>query len=177
MDKRFIAIAAVIAVLLAALALFDLSGGFDNVMEPETAGTMMEESDASNDDAGMGNDETRVMNNGGQTEDEEMSDEQSGATYSAYSPSVLANGETKVLFFHAPWCPVCRAADADLLSLFASMHPSRSVYKVDYDAETALKSRYGVTYQHTFVLVDGEGNAVTTIQGPTDAQLKDLIGL
>ena len=50
------------------------------------------------------------------------------------------------------------------------------MYKVNYDTETSLKSRYGVTYQHTFVLIDGEGNAIQKLQTPSDAELKALIG-
>jgi thioredoxin 1 len=98
------------------------------------------------------------------------------AVYTAYDSSVLMNGETKVLFFHAAWCPVCRAADVDLQEWFAQNLPTLNVYKVDYDTSTDLKSKYGVTYQHTFVLVDGQGNALKTIQGPSDEALKDLIG-
>lgn len=29
----------------------------------------------------------------------------------------------------------------------------------DYDKETALKGKFGVTYQDTFVLLDGQGNS------------------
>jgi thioredoxin 1 len=100
---------------------------------------------------------------------------QAQAEYLAYSPSVLADGRTKVLFFHAGWCPVCRAAEADLQSWYGVGAPGISTYKVDYDAETDLKARYGVTYQHTFVKVDGQGNVVQSIQGPTDEQLQELL--
>jgi thiol-disulfide isomerase/thioredoxin len=109
--------------------------------------------------------------------------------YSLYAPEVLMDGQTKVLFFHAAWCPVCRKADTTLRDLYnrgddATMTfeelmevlPQYSVYKVDYDTETELKAKYGVTYQHTYVLVDGQGNALKTVQGPTDAALKELIG-
>lgn len=108
--------------------------------------------------------------------------------YSLYAPEVLADGQTKVLFFHAAWCPVCKGADATLRTLYnswdstdmaieelAEVLPGRSVYKVDYDTEADLKARYGVTYQHTFVVVDGEGNMISKIQGPTDEQLKELL--
>lgn len=96
-------------------------------------------------------------------------------SYGAYSPSVLANGQKKVLFFHAAWCPVCKHADQQLTAWY-STHPFPiSTYIVDYDTETALKQRYGVTYQHTYVLADGQGNALTVIQGPTDEELQDLL--
>lgn len=101
--------------------------------------------------------------------------EVSNGSYGAYSPSVLANGQTKVLFFHAPWCPTCKHADAQLTAWYATHPFPLSTYKVDYDSETELKQRYGVTYQHTFVLVDGQGNALKVMEGPTDAQLQALL--
>lgn len=97
-------------------------------------------------------------------------------SYQAYSPDVLMNGRTNVLFFHAPWCPTCKKADASLTAWYAANTYPRSIYKVDYDTETELKGRYGVVYQHTFVLVDGEGKALTVLPGPTDAQIQELLG-
>ncbi len=125
----------------------------------------------------------------GETEIEAPEDMRTRSMYSLYAPSVLVDGQTKVLFFHASWCPVCRKADDTLRGIynqwdgsdlsFDELHallPQYSVYKVDYDTEADLKAKYGVTYQHTFVLVDGQGNALKTIQGPSDAVLKELIG-
>ncbi len=97
------------------------------------------------------------------------------ATYAAYADGVLANGKTKVLFFHAAWCPECKEADQLLKSWFPSKDFTRSVYKVDYDTAKELKVKYGVTYQHTFVVVDGNGVKLSVIQGPTDEQLKALL--
>nr|HRW20195.1 hypothetical protein [Dermatophilaceae bacterium] len=42
------------------------------------------------------------------------------------------------------------------------------VVKVDYDSATELRQKYGVTQQHTFVLVDGQGNAVKKWSGAKD---------
>ena len=39
------------------------------------------------------------------------------------------------------------------------------IFRVDYDTEEELKEKYGVTYQHTFVVVDTEGEAVTKWNG------------
>ncbi len=97
------------------------------------------------------------------------------ASYVPYTDGVLTNGKTKVLFFHAAWCPECKEANATLKSWFPSKDFTRSVYKVDYDTAKELKIKYGVTYQHTFVVVDGNGAKVSLIQGPTDEQLKALL--
>jgi thiol-disulfide isomerase/thioredoxin len=97
------------------------------------------------------------------------------ASYVPYTDGVVTNGKTKVLFFHAAWCPECKEADATLKSWFPSKDFARSVYKVDYDTAKELKVKYGVTYQHTFVVVDGNGAKLSLIQGPTDEQLKALL--
>jgi hypothetical protein len=45
------------------------------------------------------------------------------------------------------------------------------VFRTDYDKETALKTRYGVTYQHTFVQVDANGNELAKWNGGGLAEL------
>lgn len=81
-------------------------------------------------------------------------------TYQPYSEERLALAEdgTAVLFFHATWCPTCRAADADITENAAAISPNTHILKVDYDTATDLRQRYGVTTQHTFVQVDADGN-------------------
>jgi hypothetical protein len=36
------------------------------------------------------------------------------------------------------------------------------VFKTDYDTQKELKTKYKITYQHTFVLVDEAGDAIKT---------------
>jgi thiol-disulfide isomerase/thioredoxin len=84
-------------------------------------------------------------------------------------------GRRVVLFFHANWCPACRAQDQELARWYTSQEFPLSTYKVDYDTEAILKARYGVVYQHTFVLIDASGRAVRSITGPTDAELIALL--
>lgn len=69
-------------------------------------------------------------------------------------------GMKNVLFFHASWCPTCRAADANIKANLLSIPPSLTIHQVDYDTSTELKKKYGVTYQHTFVQVDKTGTMV-----------------
>lgn len=97
-------------------------------------------------------------------------------TYQAYNQGVLGNGETSVLFFHAAWCPECREEDKNLTAWYSSGVPyAVSTYKVNYDTETALKQKYGVTSQHTFVLIDGKGDKIRMAIGPTEADLKNML--
>ena len=74
--------------------------------------------------------------------------------------NALAAQGTTVVFFYAAWCPNCRATIAELNARWAEVNPDLTVVIADYDKETALKSKFGVTYQDTFVLLDGEGNSV-----------------
>jgi thioredoxin 1 len=96
--------------------------------------------------------------------------------YTDYRSDVLTNGQEKVLFFHAAWCPICRTQDTELKAWYGSdAGKFVTTYKVDYDTEKDLKAKYGVTYQHTFVRVDGQGNVLTKVQGPNDEQLTALL--
>lgn len=78
-------------------------------------------------------------------------------SYEDYSKdmAMAAKGASVVLFFHAPWCPDCKATDASLTA--DGVPDGLTVVKVDYDSMTELKQKYGITQQHTFVAVDAEG--------------------
>ena len=85
-------------------------------------------------------------------------------TYSDNSLAMAQKGRT-VLFFHAGWCPTCRAADADITKNLSLIPAGVTILKTDYDTETALKQKYGVTTQHTFVEVDASGTLVQKWSG------------
>ena len=80
--------------------------------------------------------------------------------YTAYVPANFESTAAKkrVLFFHAPWCPQCRALDADLTS--KPLPDGVAIFKTDYDSNQALRQKYGVTQQTTFVEVDKDGNKI-----------------
>ena len=85
--------------------------------------------------------------------------------YTAYASEKLANAESGdvVLFFHASWCPSCKSADSDIMK--NTVPEGLTILKVDYDSETELKGKYGVTYQHTFVQVDKDGKQLKKWSG------------
>ena len=88
-------------------------------------------------------------------------------TYTTYSGDTLAmaqKGRT-VLFFHASWCPSCRSADADITKNLKAIPTGVTLLKTDYDTETSLKQKYGVTTQHTFVEVDSSGTIIQKWSG------------
>ncbi len=89
--------------------------------------------------------------------------------YENYSPETVSTSQRKgnkvVLFFHAPWCPYCKEADIAFQARFNQIPAGVTVLKTDYDSETVLKQKYGVTYQHTFVQIDNNGNMVSKWNG------------
>lgn len=128
----------------------------DNAMELQNESEKMDdhsdEDDAMNTDAEMN----------------EMTDDSSSTSrYIDYSPEAYANAEGKkrVLFFHAKWCPTCKAANIEFMNNLNSIPEDVVVLKTDYDTESALKSQYGITYQHTFVYVDAQGNEIKKWNG------------
>ena len=107
-------------------------------------------------------------------EAEAVTEDAGAGTYQEYGEDKLAlaeNGDV-VLFFHATWCPSCRAADADIREQLTAIPNDTHILKVDYDSSTALKQQYGVTTQHTFVQVDESG---TEIQQWTGGNTLDSI--
>jgi thioredoxin 1 len=82
-------------------------------------------------------------------------------SYEAYQPEKLAlaaTGGDVLLFFHATWCPICRNIESELDTNVSKIPDGVHILKVDYDTATALRQKYGVTVQHTFVQVDSSGH-------------------
>lgn len=103
--------------------------------------------------------------------DDSMMMKKEGA-YIDYSEDMLGKYEHTVLFFHASWCPSCRATDTNLEADDVA-GSGIGILKVNYDDSTELKKKYGVTYQHTFVSVDTEGNMIKKWSGSND--LEDIM--
>lgn len=80
-------------------------------------------------------------------------------SYVDYRPGIIeATKGTKILFFHAPWCPQCRKLEQ---SIKAGTVPSGvTIIKVDYDSNQTLRQKYGVTIQTTLVRVADGGALV-----------------
>ncbi|MBN2353551.1 MAG: redoxin domain-containing protein [Spirochaetales bacterium] len=85
-------------------------------------------------------------------------------TTEAAARALAAKGPT-VYFFAASWCPNCRAAMKDIRASYKSLAKGATLVLVNYDTASALKTRYGVTYQHTFVQIDKAGKPVAVWSG------------
>jgi len=99
------------------------------------------------------------------SQDAEVSSQTSGQ-YAKYNTSKVASAEGDVvLFFKASWCPTCRALDADIKDSLSDIPADLIILEADYDEETTLKQKYGVTLQHTLVQVDSEGEMISKWSG------------
>ena len=90
----------------------------------------------------------------------------------------FADGVRTILFFHATWCHTCREADTSILASLDDIPENVVIVKVDYDSNIALREKYGVTGQHTFVEVNESGNKMRSVRGSTSTNdfLDDLLG-
>ncbi len=87
--------------------------------------------------------------------------------YTEYTQAAFETAKSKkrVLFFHASWCPTCKAAHTEVTGNPEGIPEDVMLFKTDYDTNAALKKQYGITYQHTFVLVDEMGKELKKWNG------------
>jgi len=107
-----------------------------------------------------------------QEENDNSSEEALGGEYIDYAESSLTN-QDNVIFFAASWCPTCKVLDDNLMEASSNIPSGVTILKADYDTEDELKDKYGVTYQHTLVQVDQNGNQIKKWTNSFD--LEDII--
>jgi len=146
----------------------------DTMMKDDSSADAQNTQDAMEDESMMKDGDTMMEDDNTAMNDEDHMMTAKGS-YEAYSPEKIALASADhdvVLFFHASWCPTCKAVNDDINAHLSNIPDSLTLLKTDYDTETALKKKYGVTYQHTFVQVDAKGNLIKKWSGsPTLASL------
>lgn len=160
-------------IIIGAIALL-LIGGFvyistgtakDGMMNKDTSVSMTKEE---NVDMMNKDEEMDTMDTEEATDTIDKADAMAKAgLYEAYAPEKLAralDGDV-VLFFHASWCPSCRGLNADIEKNLEAIPGGLSILKTDYDTETELRKKYEITYQHTLVQVDKDGNLIKKWSG------------
>ena len=95
--------------------------------------------------------------------------------YLTFTESVIGNGYKAVLFFYSSSSPDAVQMDSDLKAVYKTTAPNLNTYKVDYDIATAMGKKYGVTESNTFVVIDGQGKALESVQGASKADLEALL--
>jgi thioredoxin 1 len=76
----------------------------------------------------------------------------------------IAEKNPAVLFFAADWCPYCQA-DLKDINVNGSRLGDITVVVLNYDKTAALKTKYGVTVQDTFVQIDSAGKKLAIWNG------------
>ncbi|PZU40071.1 MAG: thioredoxin [Microbacterium sp.] len=99
-----------------------------------------------------------------------------GAYVDYADDAVAAATGTRILFFHADWCPQCRALEEDILA--QGVPPGVTIFKVDYDTNQELRQRHGVRLQTTVVLLDAaEESAASMVPYDDPTLARVLAGL
>jgi thiol-disulfide isomerase/thioredoxin len=95
-------------------------------------------------------------------------------SYVDYSAEALSGAEgRRWIFFHAGWCPQCRALEQDIKT--DGVPTGITIFKANYDSETDIKKKYGVTLQTTIVEVDENGNEVKKFVAYDDPTLDAVL--
>jgi thiol-disulfide isomerase/thioredoxin len=169
------------AIIIGAIALMAIIGGVYTLINDKDDKMMakveMEQQEATKDIGMMEKKEATMKDDATKTNN--MTDKNDSmmktGSYEAYTPEKVMLASTThdvVLFFRANWCPTCKAVDADIKANVSKIPSSLSILDVNYDDSIVLKKKYGVTYQHTFVQVDKNGNLIKKWSGsPTLAAL------
>lgn len=99
-------------------------------------------------------------------------------SYAPYSAKAFTDASKfkRVLFFASSWCPSSRSADKDITENIKLLAADTVIFKTDYDAETALKTKYLVTRQHTFVWVDTNGLLIKKWSGGGASDVAKAVG-
>jgi len=151
---------------------FTNNQGTDQQLSSTTETEMLEEKmemeermdgDAMMDSEKMLNEDEKMMGDEMMDTDTEVQVmNKSTGGYFPYNAEAVSNSaaDTIVLSFSATWCPSCRAFDADVTKNLNAVPESVEIFKVDYDTNVALRQKYGVTTQHTFVQIKSDGTQI-----------------
>jgi thiol-disulfide isomerase/thioredoxin len=95
--------------------------------------------------------------------------------YLLYDPSQLAKASDGkvVLFFNAKWCSTCKQIDKDLKT--AKIPDNLTILSVDYDKNIAMRKKYQVPFENSYVQVDQNGTIVNSWSGSED--LAEIVAL
>jgi len=154
MNKKIIKI----IILIVAVAL--IYGAW--LLNQKNEDTVNETNSEQQKDAEFKSDESSTVDSG-----EAMKKSGTFEPYSLEKIALAASGKV-ILFFHAPWCPICRGIESEINANPSLISEGLHILKVDYDSAISLRQKYGVTMQHTFVQVDANGNQIKKFNDAAD---------
>lgn len=76
--------------------------------------------------------------------------------FQSYDESLIGTHPYTIIFFTAPWCPSCVAAENDIMHYKEVIPTDLIIMKADFD-DGSLREKYNVENQHTLILIDASG--------------------
>lgn len=102
------------------------------------------------------------------------------ANYKEYTPEILSaaleSGNATLLYFYADWCGTCRAQEPIHEEFFHRAEKEKLPLmgiRINVDTNQPLMRKYGINYQHSYVLLDKTGKPVSKFFG--DHSEEDLM--
>lgn len=162
-------------IIIAGVVLLILVGGGFFIANQQSKST--EETKMAQEKAAMQANEDEAT--GGKKPDDKTMADKSASRYVEYSKAALdqAANNRRVLYFYANWCPICKPADADFKANSSKIPSDVTVIRVNYNdsdtdqEEKDLAKKYAITYQHTFVQINGQGRETTKWNGGQTTEL------
>lgn len=162
MQKNYLIIGAIVIGIIILVG-----GGFFFLNQNNSNSDSMISDKMTGDEAKMDEDNVMTGDEAKMEGDDEMMMTE-GDNYVEYTSTSLdeTSDSKRVLFFYANWCPTCRPVDTELKENSDQIPAGVKIIRVNYNdpdtdnEEKELASTYGVTYQHTFVQIDENGNEV-----------------
>ena len=95
----------------------------------------------------------------------------------------LKEGKIVFLNFYANWCPICKAEEPEIKAAFNELSTGNFIgFRVNYndgdtdDDERALAKKFGITYQHTKIVVAPDEKVVSrTLEAQSKQEVLDQI--
>ena len=140
------------------------------------------ETSAPSNTAPSGGEDTQEVSQGASAANDTSSSSQNQTTdntsrYVAWSQADFEQNADKQrwLYFHAKWCPQCRALNIDIESNLSDIPEDVIIFKIEYDDHQDLRQRYKVLYQTTVVSVDAQGERIEAFSAGGKETLAQVI--
>jgi thiol-disulfide isomerase/thioredoxin len=90
--------------------------------------------------------------------------------------AAMQEGKTTLLFFHAPWCPVCAAQEPKVKAHLIGDAKNVVAFRVDYDSNKALRKELKVEKQSTLILYQGMKEVARLSYKSDDESIAEFFG-